>query len=200
MPRRALSDLPQYHAPDRAAWRAWLAEHHESSDGVWLIYYKKGTDGSSVSYEDAVREALCFGWIDSTTRSLDDERYMQLFTPRKAGSGWSASNKRRVEELLAEDAFAPAGLEKLDAAKSDGSWSLLDEVEAMIVPDDLAAALAADPTAEANWHAFARSSRKSHLGWLVMAKTAPTRERRIAEIVRLAAQNLRANFPEAKGH
>jgi uncharacterized protein YdeI (YjbR/CyaY-like superfamily) len=118
-------------AKDRAAWRRWLERHHVTSDGVWLVIAKKGSGIASVTYEEAVEEALCFGWIDATANSLDDRRYKQWMTRRKPGSGWAASNKRRVERLIAEGRMAPAGLEVIRAAKADGSWTKLDGFEAL---------------------------------------------------------------------
>jgi uncharacterized protein YdeI (YjbR/CyaY-like superfamily) len=175
----------------REAWRAWLSAHHATSAGVWLVYPRKGTRIPGVSYAEAVEEALCFGWIDSVARPLDGTRWMQRFTPRKAGSAWSRLNQQRVERMIGEGRMTPAGMEKIEVARRDGSWSRLDAVERLEVPADLAAALALDPAAAASFHAFPRSTRKRILGWIQQARRPETRERRIHETVEGAARNER---------
>ena len=181
-------------APDRAAWRAWLERHHERSGSVWLRLSRGDGDGErSLRYEDAVQEGLCFGWIDSRARKRDDVSYDLLFAPRKRGSGWARTNKRRIERLLAEGRMAPAGLAAIEAAKADGSWTLLDLVEDLVEPDDLRAALDATPLARANWDGFPPSARRGILEWIAVAKRATTREQRVAETATLAAQGIRAN-------
>lgn len=190
-----MSELPEQATEphSRAEWRAWLAEHHTQSTGVWLVSYKKYTGKPTVTYAEAVEEALCFGWIDSKPRKLDDERSMLWFAPRKPRSGWSRVNKERIERLTAAGLMMPAGQARIDAAVQDGSWGLLDAVEALEVPADLAEALAAYPDAAANFAAFPRSARRGILEWIVQAKTPATRAKRIAETARLAEQNQRAN-------
>lgn len=183
----------QVQVQSRAAWRAWLAEHHADSPGVWLVTFKKAAGERYVPYEDVVREALCFGWVDGRGRGLDDERTQLLMTPRKRGSGWSRPNKRRVAELEAEGLMAPAGRAAVEAAKADGSWTALDAVEDLVEPDELRAALDADADARREWDAFPRSARRGILEWIVTAKKAETRTRRIEETARLAAQGIRAN-------
>lgn len=184
---------------DRARWRAWLAAHHTQSASIWLVTYKKHCGDRHLDYDSTVEEALCFGWIDSHVRRLDAERKQQLFSPRRPRSIWSALNKRRVAALFADGRMTPAGLAVIEAAKADGSWTAYDECEALIEPPDLAAALDAAPAARAAWDGFAPSSKKGVLWWVKSAKTAPTRDKRIAEITRLAALGLRANHPESKG-
>ena len=129
--------LKSYYAKDRKAWRNWLQQHHAKEPGVWLIYYKKDSGKTRVSYDEAVEEALCFGWIDSTMKPVDEEKYMQKFTPRKIKSVWSALNKRRVEKLVEQKLMTPAGIAIIDAGKKNGSWGQLDHVENFIVPPDL---------------------------------------------------------------
>ena len=184
--------LPSIEARDRAAWRAWLRRHHRTSPGVWLVYHKKHSATPSVRYDEAVREALCFGWIDSLVRTVDAERYRQIFTPRKPGSGWSAANKRRVARLLAEGRMQPAGLAKVRAAKADGSWSALDAAESLRVPPDLRSALAAEGGALRNFRGYAASLRKAMIYWLASAKRAETRTRRMAKLVSYAATHTSA--------
>jgi uncharacterized protein YdeI (YjbR/CyaY-like superfamily) len=145
---------------NRAAWRRWLAKRHKQRDAIWLVFHKKTSDGTSPSYEEAVEEALCFGWIDSTVNRLDERRTLQLFAPRKPRSTWSASNKERVARLEREGLLAPAGIAAIEVAKENGSWSALDAVERLEEPPELAAALDADAAARENWNGFSPSSRK----------------------------------------
>ncbi len=175
--------------PDREAWRAWLAENHDTSPGVWLVFGRKNSNLMLPSYEEAVLEALAYGWIDSTGNRLDEKRTLLRFSPRKPGSVWAASNKARVERLIAEGRMAPAGLAKIEAAKRDGSWELLDDVDALVVAEDLAAALDANPEARRNFDAFSASIKKQVLYRVYSAKRAETRAKRIEEAVRLAAEN-----------
>ncbi|WP_376088429.1 YdeI family protein [Roseomonas sp. CCTCC AB2023176] len=177
----------------RAAWRAWLVANHRQSGSVWLVTFRKHVADRHVPYDTVVEEALCFGWVDSLPRALDADRTMLLLSPRKAGSNWSALNKDRVERMIAAGLMTPAGLEKIEAAKRDGSWARLDAVEALVVPDDLAAALAAAVPASGNFAAFPKSVRRGILEWIGNAKRPETRAARVAETARLAAENRRAN-------
>jgi uncharacterized protein YdeI (YjbR/CyaY-like superfamily) len=176
-------------ARSRAQWRRWLAKNHQSCCGVWLCYYKKGSGRASVSYAEAVEEALCFGWIDSKINSLDAERWRQVFTPRKAGSKWSKVNKGRIEQLVAAGRMTKAGLAKIEAAKRDGSWKTLERVDSLEVPEELQKALDAHGTAAKNFAAFSPSHRKQYLYWINDAKRPETRERRIRETVRRVGEN-----------
>ena len=176
---------------DRARWRAWLIANHATSDGVHLVSWRKGTGRTSVPYEEAVEEALCVGWIDSVGGRLDDERGLQWFSPRRSRSGWARSNKERVERLIAAGQMLPAGLAAIEEAKRNGTWTLLDDVENLVVPDDLAAALAAQPQAREQWDAFSRSPRRAILEWITQAKRPETRARRIAEAAEHAARGER---------
>lgn len=183
-----LEERPLIEPESRAAWRAWLKANHSRSEGVWLAVGKKGNTVTSLTYDDAVEEALCFGWIDSTVNRLDEHRFRQLFTPRKPGSTWARTNKERVERLTAAGLMTPAGLAPIEAAKADGSWTLLDEVDSLIVPADLAAALGADPAAQRGFSAFPDFQKKQVLYWIATAKRPTTRAKRIAEIVEAAAE------------
>ena len=156
------------------------------------MFDKKSSRPDRLAYGHAVEEALCFGWIDSLVKRLDEERYVQLFTPRKPKSTWSRSNKVRVERLLAEGLMAAAGLASIELAKANGSWESLDAVEAFVMPDDLAKALAAVPGAAEKFAAFAPSQRKAYLHWISQAVRSETRAQRIAKVVELAAANVRA--------
>jgi uncharacterized protein YdeI (YjbR/CyaY-like superfamily) len=179
------------HPKTRSEWRRWLEEHHTQKDGVWLISYKRSSGKSRVEYEEAVEEALCFGWIDSKLVTLDEERTMQWIAPRKPGSIWAKSNKLRVERLIAAGLMAPAGLARINEAKRDGSWNSLDDIEALIIPDDLARALAENRAAGKYFDAFPDSAKKMILFWIANAKRPETRLQRIEETLRLAAQNIR---------
>jgi uncharacterized protein YdeI (YjbR/CyaY-like superfamily) len=181
------------HPTSLEEWSAWLVQNHTRSEGIWLISYKKASGKPRFEYNEAVDEALCFGWIDSKPNKLDEERAMLWFAPRKPGTGWSKINKERVERMTAAGWMAEAGLAKVEAAKQDGSWYALDAVEALEIPADLGAALADNPTARAYFEAFPRSVMRSILEWITNAKRAETRAKRIEETVRLAEQNKRAN-------
>ncbi len=170
-----------------------MEQHHTQTEGVWLISFKKGTGKPRVEYEEAVEEAVCFGWIDSKENRLDAERSMLWFAPRRPHAGWSRSNKERVERLIAAGLMMPAGLAKIEAAKQDGSWHALDSVEALEIPPDLGQALAANQTARQYFDAFPRSAKRAILEWIAGAKKPETRAKRIAETVEQAAQNIRAN-------
>ncbi|MGD9571266.1 MAG: YdeI family protein [Thermoleophilia bacterium] len=188
----ATDDLPRFHPETRAEWRAWLAENHATAPGVWFVNWKRGTGRPSFPYGEAVEEALCVGWIDSLKRTLDEERSVQLYTPPRRGSGWSRSNKERLVRLEAEGLMLPAGVAVVDAAKADGSWTLLDDVEALVEPPDLTAALDAVPGARANWDGFPASAKRLALYWIVQAKRPETRAKRVAETARLAGEGKRA--------
>jgi uncharacterized protein YdeI (YjbR/CyaY-like superfamily) len=180
--------------PDRAAWRRWLAERHEQREAIWLVLHKKTSDGRGPSYEEAVEEALCFGWIDSTVNRLDEQRHVQLFAPRKARSTWSRSNRERVARLAREGRLAPAGIAAIELAQANGSWTALEAVERLEEPGDLASALDAEAAAREHWNGFSPSSRKAILWWVTSAKRPETRAKRIDQTVRMAAKGLRAQF------
>ena len=186
--KSALDDLPLVEPASLGEWRTWLEANHDSSRGIWLAVGKKGGSRTTLTYEQAVEEALRFNWIDSTVRRMDEHRFRQLFTPRKSGSTWSRSNKERVERLEAKGLLLPVALEAIEAAKADGSWTQLDDVEDLVVPDDLAAALAAQPDAESFFGSLPPSQCKLALYWIASAKRPETRATRIAEIVRLSAE------------
>lgn len=188
-------DVERVHLETRAEWRAWLAEHHTDSRGVNLVSWRTPTGRPAVGYEESVCEALCFGWVDSVGRRLDDERSTLYFSPRKPRSGWARTNKARVEQLRAEGLMTEAGERAITEAVANGAWTLLDDVENGVEPDDLRAALDAEPDARRRWDAFPPSARKAMLEWLVQARTTPTRDRRLAAVVAQAALGIRAYPP-----
>ena len=174
-------------------WNKWLERNHSRANGIWLITFKQVTGKPRISYDDAVESALCFGWIDSKPRTLDAERSMLWFSPRKKGSAWSKRNKERVEKLVAANRLREAGLAKIEEAKQDGSWSKLDSVEALEIPSDLRKAFKSNLGSNSNFDAFPRSSKRAILEWIGNAKTEATRAKRVSETATLAAENIRAN-------
>jgi uncharacterized protein YdeI (YjbR/CyaY-like superfamily) len=188
MPERVIVEVA-----DRAAWRRWLTRHHTADAGVWLTVHKKGSTRGSLSYEEAVREALCFGWIDSTANRLDDERYLLWMARRKPRSVWSAVNKRRVEALLADGLITDAGLAVIEAAKADGSWQALERSDSLEVPDDLQAAFDRHVGSREHWDGFPPGVRKQILEWIYSAKREETRATRVDETASLAAKSERAH-------
>lgn len=183
----------EFYAVDRNAWRKWLQANHQIMDSVWLVIYKKGSDTSSVNYEEAVEEALCYGWIDSRPQKRNEECFLLTFSKRKPKSVWSATNKKRLEKLIAANKMAPAGLAAVEIAKENGSWTSIDKVEAMEMPDALSKALKKNKTAKKYFDAFPPSAKKGIYQWITTAKTEETRNKRVNETVDLAAKNIRAN-------
>jgi uncharacterized protein YdeI (YjbR/CyaY-like superfamily) len=188
----ALDDAPYLHADDRAMWRAWLEANHATARGVWLVTWRPRSGRVRLDYEEAIEEALCFGWVDSTGGHFDDERGKLYFAPRKPRSVWAASNKARIEWLIGEGRIAPAGLAAIERAKASGWWEILDAAERLEVPEDLAAALEIRPPAAGNFAAFPPSARKMLLGWVAVAQRPETRAARIEKIAEAAARNERA--------
>ena len=188
----SLDDAPQIDADDRATWRAWLEANHATSTGAWLVTWRPRSGRAGLAYEAAVEEALCFGWVDGTAGKVDEDRGKQYFAPRKPRSGWAATNKARIERLIAAGQMAPAGLAAIERAKANGSWEVLDSVERLEVPDDLAAALAARPPAAANFAAFPPTARKQNLAWIAFAMRPETRATRVRQVAEAAARNERA--------
>jgi uncharacterized protein YdeI (YjbR/CyaY-like superfamily) len=184
--------LPIYHPTDRAAWRAWLAANHECSRGVWVASWRKASGRQPVAYEDLVEEAICFGWIDSTVNVLDDERALQLMTPRRPKSAWTRLNRKRVADLEAQGRMTDAGRRVVETAKANGYWTIYDSVDDLVEPDDLADALDAVPAARTAWNAFPPSARKQMLWWVVSAGKRETRATRVAKIVAEATDGRRA--------
>lgn len=186
-----MSDEKTYCPKNPSDWRKWLNENHQSCQSVWLIYYKSTSEFFNLSWSEAVDEALCFGWIDSRRKTIDKERFKQLFTKRKAKSNWSKINKEKVDRLIQENRMTKAGHEAIRLAKQQGNWNLFDQVEQLIVPEDLETALAQLPNAKNHFDEFSSSAKKAILGWILLAKKMETRERRIAEVAQLAEKNLK---------
>ena len=195
----ATPDFPKRVFSSRQELRDWLDANHDTAGTFWLVSFKKHIEDRHVPYGDIVEELLCYGWIDGRTRRLDDDRMMLLVAKRKPGSTWSASNKKRVARLEKAGLMTPAGRDKIDAAKRDGSWSFLDEIENLEIPDDLGRALKKNRTAQRNFDAFNASAKKVILLWIKTARRSETRAKRVSETVRLAAKGLKAAHPEARG-
>ena len=178
-------ELETFCPTSRHEWRLWLKKNHILKQSVWLVCYKKKSNVPTISWSDAVDEALCFGWIDSIKKTLDHESSIQFFSKRKAKSTWSKINKQKIEQLIGNGLMVEAGYESIEIAKKNGSWTILDEVEELIIPEDLATAFHAKPEAKAFFFNLSKSAKKVLLQSLVLAKRQETRQKRIAEIVAL---------------
>ena len=187
----ALDEGERVIAADAAAWRAWLVENHATATGAWLVRPRPGNVDVHVGYEEAILQALCFGWIDGPVRSFDERIGGLWFAPRRASSGWAATNKARIALLEEAGLLEAAGIRAIEVAKANGAWEVLDGPEAGIEPADLTAALDANPQARAGWDAFPPSAKKVGLTQIAMAKRAETRAARIAKIVADAAEGKR---------
>jgi uncharacterized protein YdeI (YjbR/CyaY-like superfamily) len=185
------AEIETFCPASRQEWRLWLNENHSSKQFVWLVYYKKKSAVPTVTYSEAVDEALCYGWIDSTRVSLDHEKFMQFFCKRKPTSVWSKVNKGKVQQLIEAGLMTQAGYESIEVAKQNGSWIILDEVEELKIPDDLKAAFQSKPGSIDFFLSLSKSGRKAILQWLVLAKREETRQKRINEIAELAAKKLK---------
>ena len=192
------SNLEHVYPGTREKWREWLKESHVQTASIWLVYDRASAGNCRLTYEEAVEEALCFGWIDSKVNTLNATRFKQVFSPRKPNSTWSRVNKRRVENLIENGLMMPQGLAKIELAKQNGTWTVLDAIEELTVPDDLAEALAQNETAQGYFEKFSPSSKKIILYWIQSAKRPETRQKRIEETVRLAEQNVKANQPQRR--
>ncbi len=180
-------------AANRSAWREWLKEYHYSEKSIWLIIYKKNSGISSIYYDEAVDEALCFGWVDSKPNKRDSKSYYQFFARRNPKSNWSKINKEKIERLTKEGLMQKAGLKMVEEAKKSGTWEALNEVENLIIPADLQILFDKHKVAFNNYNAFPRSSKRIILEWIFNAKRPATRKKRIMETVEKAEQNIRAN-------
>lgn len=183
----------EYYPKNRKAWRNWLQKNHAVASHVWLILYRKETGKPSITYNEVVEEALCFGWIDSKPNKRDEESYFLFIAPRKAKSPWSALNKKRIVKLQEQNMIAETGLQKIEAAKKDGSWTLLDKIEALEMPVVLKKAFAKSKKAFKNFEQFPPGVKKQIYQWIGSAKTEPTLVKRVTETVTLAEKNIRAN-------
>lgn len=191
-------DQPVFIPKTRAAWRKWLEKNHDKTPMVWLVMHNKESGIKSITYSEAVEEALCFGWIDSVVYKRDDESRYQYFTKRKPKSRWSALNKKRVAEMIKQGLMTKAGQDMIDLAKETGTWDTLTEIDKHTVPPDLQKALNKNKVALKNYEAFPPSARHMILAWIQDAKRPETRQKRIEETVTLAKDNIRAQQPNPK--
>ncbi|MEM0997499.1 MAG: YdeI/OmpD-associated family protein [Bacteroidota bacterium] len=182
-----------------AAWREWLAAHHDREKNVWLIIYHKKSGVPTVYYDEAVDEAMCWGWVDSKINKRDGQSYFQYFARRNPKSNWSRVNKEKVARMEAEGRMQEAGRKLVRWAQANGTWTALDDVENLVIPPDLQAEFAARPPALEHWESFPRSVKRGILEWILNAKRPATRHKRILETAELAEYNLRANqYPRQK--
>ncbi|CAL2107617.1 conserved hypothetical protein [Tenacibaculum sp. 190524A02b] len=180
---------PYYYFKNTTEWRSWLSENYSQSQGIYLIFYKIETKKPSMLWEEAVKVALCFGWIDSTVKSLGNGKRQQYFCPRKPKSVWSKLNKTYIEELTSSGLMHSAGLEKVQVAKENGSWTALDPIDNLVIPEDLQLAFSKHPIAYKNYKGFAPSYKRNYLYWVYQAKRVATREKRIKEVIALCEAN-----------
>jgi uncharacterized protein YdeI (YjbR/CyaY-like superfamily) len=189
------NNIKTFYAAGRQDWRDWLDANHQTEKSVWLIIYKKESDIPSVYYPEAVDEALCFGWIDSTPKKRDENSYYQFFAKRNPKSNWSKVNKDKVAKLLEQGLMQSEGLKMVEIAKQNGTWTALDELENLTIPDDLQTLFSNNPKAFNHWEQFSRSSKRGILEWILNARKPETRQKRIEETVALAENNIKANHP-----
>lgn len=184
----SINEIEKYYPENKQQWRKWLIKNHIKKEAVWLILYKKNVGKPTITWSDAVDEALCFGWIDSVKKVLDSERSVQFFSKRKAKSTWSKINKEKVQKLIAHGLMSEAGFKCIEIAKGNGSWEILDSVEELIIPNDLEMELKARKNAMDFFVSLSKSVRKAMLQWIVLARMPETRQRRIIDIASLAAK------------
>ena len=186
-----MEEKEEYCPSNKQDWRKWLEKNHNNQESVWLIFYKKKSPKYNLSWSDSVDEALCFGWIDSVKKTIDNDRYKQYFTKRKVKSNWSKVNKDKVQLLIEQKLMRDAGFKSIEIAKENGSWTILDEVEALIVPDDLNEEFKYYKGSKQYFDLLSKSSKKLLLYWVMSAKKKETRQKRIKEIAINASKNLK---------
>jgi uncharacterized protein YdeI (YjbR/CyaY-like superfamily) len=184
-------EIEIFYPKNKQEWRIWLENNHARLENVWVVFYKKASGIPTISWSDSVDEALCFGWIDSKKIAIDAEKSHQFFSKRKPKSTWSKINKIKVERLIAEGLMTKAGLESIEIAKQNGSWTILDDVDALVIPPDLQAAFDKYPSSREFFVSLSPSIKKMMLYWIISAKQAETRQKRIKEIAELASQKLK---------
>ncbi len=184
-------EIETYCPKSRKDWRRWLEKNHQSKQGVWLVYYKTSTKIPSLSWSEAVDEALCFGWIDSTKKTIDDERYMQYFSKRNPNSTWSKINKEKVSRLIDNNLMTQAGFDIIQTAKQNGRWDIMQDIEELIIPEDLKIELNKNKSSMEFFQSQSKSIKIAMLHWVVTAKRIETRKKRIDEIALLAFKELR---------
>ena len=179
-------DVKQFYPKDRQEWRDWLIENHLIVDSIWLIYYKTNTKIPSVRYSDVVDEALCFGWIDSKAQTIDQKSYRPFFTKRKANSVWSKVNKQKTEDLTKHGLMTAAGIKAIEIAKQNGSWTILDDAENLVLPENLINEFEKSPIAYEFFNTLSRTTKRNILQWITLAKLPETKQKRIKETLEKA--------------
>ena len=176
----------------REEWRDWLKNNHHRQEGIWLVYYKKHTGKPRIPYEDAVEEALCFGWIDSIVKRVDEETYVQKFTPRRKRSVWSKLNKVRAIRLIKSGWMTPLGLEKIEEAKKNGIWqNAYTSKKRVEIPEDLKNALSSNKIAESFFNVLKLSNKNRYINWVNFARRQETRNNRIIKVVKYCAEGIK---------
>ena len=186
-----MKDVEDYCPDDKNDWRKWLELNHNKKEAIWLIFYKKKSPNYNLSWSESVDEALCYGWIDSVKRTIDTEKYKQYFSKRKAKSNWSKINKDKVKILIEQGLMEEEGYKSIEIAKENGSWTILDEVEALVIPEDLKEEFAKYKGSMEYFDSLSKSVKKILLHWVVSAKRKETKQKRILEIVENASKNLK---------
>ena len=186
-----MKDVEDYCPTDKQDWRKWLELNHNKKESVWLIFYKKKSPSYNLNWSESVDAALCFGWIDSVKKTIDTEKYMQYFSRRKAKSNWSKINKDKVQILIEQELMKEEGYKSIEIAKENGSWIFLDEVEALLIPEDLKREFVNYKGSMEYFDGLSKSVKKILLYWIVSAKRKETRQKRILEIAENASKNLK---------
>lgn len=189
-----MSETDLHYFKNSQEWRNWLHENHDKKSKIELIFYRVSSDTESMRWEEAVQVALCYGWIDSTVRKIDNEKRKQTFTPRKLKSVWSKLNKSYIEKLTSNNLMHESGLKIIEIGKQNGSWTSLDGVERLEIPNDLELAFTKNKMAYTNYQNFSFSYRKSYLYWLNQAKLEETRKKRIQEIILLCEKSIKSRM------
>ena len=186
-----MKEVEDYCPYDKKDWRKWLELNHNKKDAVWLIFYKKKSPNHNLGWSESVDEALCFGWIYSTKKTIDSDKYRQYFSKRKTKSNWSKINKDKVKTLIDQELMEEEGYKSIEIAKENGSWTILDGVEALIIPEDLKEEFVNYKGSIEYFGSLSKSVKKILLHWVVSAKRKETRQKRILEIVENASKNLK---------
>ena len=186
-----MENVEEFHPENRKSWRKWLELNHDKTKAVWLFFYKKKSPKYNLSWSDSVDDALCYGWIDSTKKTINEEQYKQYFSKRNAKSNWSKVNKEKVKTLTEQGLMQEAGYKSIEIAKENGSWTILDAIEALIIPEDLTAEFANYEGAATYFDSLSKSAKKILLYWIMSAKRKETRQKRILEIAENASQQMK---------
>ena len=186
-----MKDVEDYCPSDKQDWRKWLELNHNKKEAVWLIFYKKKSPNYNLNWSESVDEALCFGWIDSVKKTIDTEKYIQYFCRRKAKSNWSKINKDKVQILIEQGLMKEEGYKSIEIAKENGSWTFLDEVEALLIPEDLKREFVNHKDSMEYFNNLSKSVKKGLLYWIISAKREETRQKRILDIAKNASKNLK---------